>query len=140
MSRSSIMTTGIVLILVGIQLNLVETYVMTPRFTKFWNERFTAPLYTTEDVIQDPSGRIAYRAPSTANPSGYSNYPFNAGRYQDYTSGTPALQASWSQLASSTKEVALGTQKQITPPSWLCWPIIFMGAVIFLHGATLGKQ
>ena len=139
MSRSSIMTTGIVLILVGIQLNLVETYVMTPRFTKFWNERFTAPLYTTEDVIQDPSGRIAYRAPSTPTAPGYSNYPFSAGRYQDYTSGTPALQASWAQRASSQPKTAAGTQKQVTPPSWLCWPIIFMGAVIFLHGATLGK-
>jgi len=31
-------------------------------------------------------------------------------------------------------------QKAITPPGWLCWPSIFLGAVMFLYGAALGKQ
>ena len=29
------------------------------------------------------------------------------------------------------------TQKRISPPTWLCWPTLFLGVVLFLHGIAL---
>ena len=41
MRRTSIMTLGLVLIFIGIQLNLVDTYVLTPRFSNLLADHAT---------------------------------------------------------------------------------------------------
>ena len=134
MSRSSIMTNGVLLILLGIQLNLVDTYVMTPQFTTFWNERFSDPAEIANDAmtgITNNNNRFG------------NNYPFNRGfnapNYQNYTNGTPAFQASFPNKQFAQGNV-LAAQKRVTPPTWCCWPFIFLGAVVFLYGAALGKS
>lgn len=43
MSRTSIMTIGFLLIMIGIKLNMVESYVLSPTATKFWMERIEDP-------------------------------------------------------------------------------------------------
>ena len=130
MSRSSIMTNGILLVLLGFQLNLVDTYVMTPQFTGFWNERFSGPLFAEETA-----------APQVAQQesSGFMS-SFGFGNSNNDPSA-PVSQASFSQdKNSSSATVSEDSLKKFTPPSWLCWPLIFLGAVLFLHGAAFGRD
>ena len=42
MSRISLITWGLLLIFVGVQLNLVDSFVLTPRATKFWKSKLTS--------------------------------------------------------------------------------------------------
>ncbi len=131
MSRSSIMTNGILLVLLGMQLNLVDTYVMTPKFTDFWNERFSGPLFSEETSVPQVAQQES---------SGFMS-SFGFGTPQSNSLAVPTSQASFSNdnLASNTT-VSDESLKQFTPPSWLCWPLIFLGAVLFLHGAALGRN
>jgi hypothetical protein len=140
MSRTSIMTVGVLLILMGIQLNLVESFLLTEKATQFWTERLSNPFVNVSD------GRIA--GPG-ANLSGNSTeFPFSS-RFSDRSSpysfpsftrlrqgDLPVFQTSQSNKSSPSM---FGSQKSITPPAWLCWPSIFLGAVMFLYGAALGK-
>lgn len=101
------MTTGLFIILLGAQAYLVKAYVLTPDASRFVAERF-----------EDPNTL-------TANQAGFNSVPggFN---YQ---------QAAYSQV--SYQSAAPASQRSIAPPSWLCWPILFFGVVIFLHGIAL---
>ncbi|MCH2181249.1 MAG: hypothetical protein MK108_04520 [Mariniblastus sp.] len=132
MSRSSIMTNGILLVLFGFQLNLVDTYVMTPQFTGFWNERFSGPLFAEETT-----------APQVAQQesSGFmSSFGFGNSD-QNQASAVPVSQASFSQDKNAADAtISDDSLKQFTPPSWICWPLIFLGAVLFLHGAAFGRD
>lgn len=104
MRRSSIMTLGFVLIFLGIQLNLVQSYELTPRFSNFLSE----------------NGQMSNVATT--------NQKFNS----------PYYQASYPNVKVNQPNLFPGNVKTITPPTWLCWPVLFFGAVIFLHG--LGKR
>lgn len=129
MSRSSIMTNGILLVLLGFQLNLVDTYVMTPQFTGFWNERFSGPLFAEET----PAPEVAEQASS--------GFMSNFGFGSSSPSQVPVSPASFSENHdSSGATLSDESLKRFTPPSWLCWPLIFLGAVLFLHGAAFGRD
>ncbi len=129
MSRSSIMTNGILLVLLGIQLNLVDTYVMTPKFTGFWNERFSGPLFAEEAPVAQKENT------GFASSFGFGN------NNQNNSQQVPTSQASFSNDNMATNAAdSNGSLKQFTPPSWICWPLIFLGAVVFLHGAALGRD
>lgn len=111
MSRSTIMITGFLLILIGIQLNFVQTYTLTPRATKFWAERLAdpvdlGPLQTTNNQSNSP----------------FSQASFNNGTVKP-APGTMFLRA-----------------KEITPPNWICWPVMFVGAVLSLQGILLKRE
>ena len=113
MRRTSIMTLGLVLIFIGIQLNLVDTYVLTPRFSNL-----LADYATVEREV------VAAEAPA--------DVPSN-----------PYYQASYSnnnQAATKLGNSKLGSQKKITTPTWLCWPILFLGTVVFLNGASIKRE
>ena len=129
MSRSSIMTGGVLLVLLGIQLNFVDTYVMSSQFTDFCNERFSAPLFLEEvPVAQEESTNFG------------SGFGFGNNN-QNLSQPIPTSQASFSMNALDEDTASgSGELKQITPPSWMCWPLIFLGAVLFLHGAALGRN
>ncbi len=105
MRPSSIMTLGFVLIFLGVQLNLVESYELTPRFSNFLSE----------------NGQMSDSALMK-------NQEFNS-RYN---------QASYPKVNIDQSNIIPGNVKTITPPTWLCWPVLFLGAVIFLHG--IGKR
>lgn len=117
MSRTSVMTLGILLIFLGIKLNLVESYQLSPSATRFWMER-----------IEDPA--VAYQSAGMAQPGGYGfganpgyQSPYQVASYSNYNN--PALpQINW-------------PPKTIVPPNWLCWPVFFLGAVLLLHGVSL---
>ena len=104
------MTLGFVLIFFGIQLNLVESYELTPRFSNFLSE--------------NGGGGVMQPATNVVNTQQYNSPYYQA----SYPSNIPYSQ---SNLSS-----APGYVKTITPPSWLCWPVLFLGAVLFLHGLS----
>ncbi len=130
MNRTRIMTAGFVLIMLGIQLNLVRSYELTPRFTNFLSENGNGLVTST-----DPTNMIGqsnqFGQPnqfSLPNQSTVVNQQFNSPYYQaSYPAGAPLL-------ASQNPSVA----RFVTPPTWLCWPVLFLGAVVFLHG--FGKR
>ncbi len=151
MSRTSLMTVGCVLILVGVQLNLVESLVLTPTATGFLNERLTDPFETVPAATGSYSRNNAY-----ASNNGYyapqsnsrNNYPFSTPNYTNRQLNTPtsAYTAGYSRgtLTGATGNNAsggyFGSQRMITPPPWLCWPVIFLGGVTFLYGAALSRE
>lgn len=104
------MTIGLLLIFVGIQLYMIETYVLTSAATEFLNDRDgTGQEQPTESIAQQQQ---SYRSPffqtSYPNDSGNSSIP--------------------------------GNSKTISPPRWLCWPIGFLGCVLALHGLAMRKS
>lgn len=107
MRRNSTMTLGFVLILIGIQLNVVQSYELTPRFSNFLSENGGS-------VVSNQQTAAAL------------NQPFNSPYYQASHQNVTYNQAS--------AGVVTGNVKTITTPNWLCWPVLFLGAVIFLHG------
>ena len=58
MSRTSIMTIGFLLIMIGIKLNMIESYVLSPTATKFWMERIEDPTIAVQNGY-NPYGQPA---------------------------------------------------------------------------------
>ena len=109
MRRSSTMTVGFVLIFLGIQFALVDSYLLTPRIVNFASDQ----------------GQFAQVVPpSQVAPNQYQQSPFNQVGYQVPNQLSPAL-------ASVTP-----AQRTITPPRWLCWPLFFLGTVVLLQGIS----
>lgn len=126
MSRTVMMTIGFLLIFAGIQLHLVESYVLTPRITAFLSDKFSNqqaianPLYATN--AQQANGFPANPPNSPYRQAGYQN-PIN-------------VAANTAPLIGRNIVGASGVQSRvISPPHWVCWPVIFLGAVILLNGA-----
>ena len=193
MSRSTFVTTGVLAILLGIQMNFVDSFVLTPRATKFWQSRFKSSVFQTQPLDNLASGlpnlngsdtrgylpnadsnntafaqNPAYRAQQYGRqyaPQQYqqysrsfarNNYPFNTPNYanrQSFLPGNnrsafsggavPALPAGYSS-AGPLNQVAnigqFGPAKTITPPRWISWASIFLGAVLFIYGAAMGRE
>jgi len=106
MRRGTTMTLGFVLILIGIQLNVVQSYELTPRFSNFLSE----------------SGSIQGDRQASLN------QPFNSPYYQASFENT-----SFNQPANLPVPAPM---KVISIPNWVCWPVLFLGAVVFLHGVS----
>jgi hypothetical protein len=115
------MTIGFLLIFVGIQLNVVEQFQLSPQATRFWNER-----------IVDPASELVSEADPYAQARGWQQQP---SPYQ-----SPYFQASWSNPVTTQNQYGLSnpaTAKTLMHPSWICWPIFFAGTVFFLHGLSM---
>ena len=145
MSRSSLMTWGLLLILVGVQLNLVESFVLSPRATQFWNNRVTNQQLQTVPGNYVATSNGYFQGSNSTTVTQYGNqrfnsvqrnrYPYSTPNYQRYPSSrVPVYQSSYATSAANGGE--LGPQKMLTPPTWFCWPPIFLGSVLFLYGAA----
>ena len=106
MRRTSTMTLGFVLIFSGIQFALVDSYVLTPRIVNFLSDQ----------------GQFAQVVPPAQNQ--FQQSPFSQVGFQAPNQLAPAL------------TVAPPAQRTITPPRWLCWPLLFCGTVVLLHGIS----
>ena len=106
------MTLGFVLIFLGIQFALVDSYQLTPRIANFLSEQGSIPQLVPPQVVQNSNQRP------------YS--PYSQAGYQVPQQQAPPL------VTSISPE-----RRTITPPRWLCWPMLFCGTVVLLHG--LGK-
>jgi hypothetical protein len=114
------MTLGFVLIFVGIQLNLVETFVLTPRVSSFLSEHASS----NPNGLVDSEGLLGQ------------NTTYNSPYYQtSYPNGGGQLN-----LNNVTTPINFGTPKTITPPNWICWPVLFLGTVVFLHGFSMKRD
>ena len=112
------MTLGFVLFFVGIQLNLVESYVLTPRISSFLAEHRSSRMGALDN-------------PGDSNSNKAANSPY-------YQASYPA-EGNWFNRQDA-KPLNLGKLKTITPPSWICWPVMFLGTVVFLHGFSMAKD
>lgn len=133
MRRTSVMTMGFVLIFIGIQFNLVETYVLTPRFSSFLSEHASPvqPQGFVNGLVNPNSGIVD---PSIAQNS-IQNSPF----YQaSYPGSQPVNIAMNGPINRTVPNYA--APKVVTPPNWLCWPILFLGTVVFLHGFSMRRD
>jgi hypothetical protein len=41
--------------------------------------------------------------------------------------------------ASYSASPPLSPKRNFSPPHWVCWPALFIGAVFFLHGAAMRR-
>lgn len=117
MNRTSLMSTGFLLIFLGIQLHVVESFTMTRRVSNFLSDNFSG----------DPNELAP--AATVAVP----NFDNNG---QNYNS--PYYQASYgnTQVPFSAPAAFQPANRVINPPRWICWPVLFMGAVLILQGLT----
>jgi len=115
MSRTSLITMGFLLIFLGIQLNVVKSFTMTPRISNFLSDNFAG----------NPDGLNV--------PSPVSSPQSDANR-QNYNS--PYYQASYGNNATQFQRApAIGIgNRTVNPPQWICWPVLFFGAVLLLQG------
>lgn len=111
MHRTSTMALGFFLIFLGIQLNVVERYVMTPRTASLMSEDGTL-----RSTLREPIDNV--RNVNTAYDS-----PYYQASYQ-----TPTTISAYSPAA-----------REIRPPRWLCWPVLFLGAVILINGLAVRR-
>ncbi len=102
------MTNGFVLVFVGIQLNLVQSYELTPRMSNFLSDHGDVPA----NIDSAPNQRL--------------NSPY-------YQSSIPNVNY------NQTVNLA-GPPKVITTPPWLCWPVLFLGTIVFLHGFSKRRE
>lgn len=109
MHRITTIALGFFLIFLGVQLNVVERYTMTPR-----TANFLSPDGVVATTIERPADNV--------------NSAYDSSYYQaSYQTPT----------AVSTISPA---SREIRPPRWLCWPVLFLGAVILINGATLRRD
>lgn len=115
MGRTSLITMGFLLIFLGIQLNVVNSFTMTRSVGNFLSENFSA----------NPGGL------NVASPT--SPPQFDANR-QNYNS--PYYQASYGNNTTQFQRAPVVTvgNRTIHPPRWICWPVLFFGAVLLLQG------
>jgi len=114
MQRTSLMTLGFVLIFLGIQLALVDSYLLTPRFANFMAEqRNLAQVGSAPPIV-----RNQYQQPQS---------PYQQAGFQVPQQLPPVL--------ATTPAI----QRTISPPRWLCWPTLFLGTVVLLHGHTVQR-
>ena len=119
MSRTSLMSMGFLLIFLGIQLNIVESFTMTPRVSNFVNDNFSGNPNVNPNAIADNNLVPGFRA--DANRQNY-NSPY----YQtSYANNAPQI---------NTTLIPQIHDRTISPPRWICWPVLFLGAVLILQG------
>ncbi|MFK7768839.1 MAG: hypothetical protein AB8B55_16585 [Mariniblastus sp.] len=139
MRRTSTMTMGFVLIFIGIQLNLVETYVLTPRFSNFLSENRALDLTgQTQSPFMNQAAAVNSNRPMNFDPQlnanqNNPNAPYNSPYYQ-------ASFANGQMVAPFSSAANLGQPKTFSPPKWLCWPALFLGAVLFLQGLSIPRN
>ena len=129
-------------------MNLVESFVLTPGATRFWNERFVNYGFDAVpgNYLANSDGyfKTGDLMPRNSNASGiFSSESRNLYTTPNYqrprNSGVPVYPSGYGNNPLPNPAVAknqTGLQKMITPPSWFCWPPIFLGAVFFLYGAA----
>ena len=116
MNRPVMMTLGFLFVFFGIQLNVVDSYVLTPRMANFFADPNASP-QTIVPELSNANGpqfvQTGFNAPNAAT----SNFP------NQVTLSRPNNQAN----------------RVIRPPVWWGWPVMFLGAVFFLNGLAIRK-
>lgn len=114
------MTVGFLMVFCGFHFRVVESFVLTPQATKFIEEHsdgfdFGGDTYATNDVQN----------------GGYNNPALFTPTYQGTTYPTPQ----WQNVGFNNAPEPTA-KKTLTPPTWMGWPMICVGAVLWLFGFT----
>jgi hypothetical protein len=123
-NRNHYMTVGFLMIFSGFHFRVVESFVLTPEATKFLNEQHDG-LELTGSVIDQAGSR-----PLANNGSFLSQNQFAS------QSGSPTWNTAGYVRPTTEK---IGEQKVVTPPNWMGWPMIYVGAILTLFGLTMQK-
>jgi len=126
------MATGFVLIFLGIQLNLVETYTLTPRFSNFLSEHASARPTLDYSSINLPNPQINPNNGFTNQNFSQNNSPYSQASFPSANNGGG--------LIPQQPFQTFGPPKVIRPPSWISWPVLFLGTVVFLHGLSMRRD
>ena len=113
MNRTVMMTLGFLFVFLGIQLNVVDSYVLTPRMANFLADHNSGPRALVEPAAGGESQFVQ---------TGYSGV--NGVSFPNQVT-LPNRQG----LAN----------RVIRPPVWWGWPVMFFGAVFFLNGLAVRK-
>lgn len=155
MSRYTTMTLGFLLVFLGIKFHMVETYFLSSKATQFWMERIADPASTPAENGYNSINQIVDRyAPNQIRGQYNNNQPYNP-----YSNGSVGSSGFGSQNSSVFQSASYQTpyqpapamnqaagangfwpQKQISTPRWLGWPVLFLGAVFVLHGASMRRS
>jgi hypothetical protein len=125
-NRNHYMTVGFLMIFCGFHFRVVESFVLTPEATKFLHEQHDG-LELTGSVFQENGEKAANQS---------SNGMFLP-KYQTVAQSGGGTLSTASYSRSET--LADSTKKVITPPNWMGWPMIYIGAVLALFGITMSK-
>ena len=116
-NRTHYLTLGFLMMFVGCHFRIVESFVLTPQTTSFIKENseggfgFGGDTYSTTDM-QNPQMNNLFSP-----------------QYQQASYSAPWQNAGFNNEATVEK-------KTVTPPTWLGWPMICVGAVLWLFGFT----
>jgi len=119
------MTVGFLMVFCGFHFRVVESFVLTPQATRFINEQQDG-LELTGDLYSDSSLGAVNR-----DGSFLPNY-----RQASQAGNRPLSNASFSRMTAEPTE----EKKVITPPNWMGWPMIYVGAVLILFGLTTPRS
>ena len=103
-------TFGFLLIFFGIQLNVVDSYVVTPRMSHFLSDNFSNT---------HPTDGLPFAQPEIINQT-----PFSQASFGQQGAALPRPVTALSNIPN----------RVIRPPGWIGWPVMFLGAVFFLNG------
>ena len=129
MRRTSTMTLGFLLIFIGIQLNLVETYVLTPRVSNFLTANGSSRFNSNASAINPAGNGIVNVNPQFNRQPGIQNSPYNS----------PYYQGSFPQ-AQFEPNANVRPAKTFSPAKWLCSPVLFFRAVLLLQGFSFRRS
>lgn len=115
MSRTSLVTMGFLLIFMGIQLHVVKSFTMTRSVSNFLSENFSANPAGINEPLPMPLPQFDPNRQNYNSPYYQASYANQAAQYQR----APALNVG---------------NRTINPPHWICWPVLFLGAVLLLQG------
>ena len=115
MGRTSLITAGFLLIFMGIQLNVVKSFTMTRSISNFLNENFSGDPGELNVASPIPSPQFDTKQQNYNSPYYQASYGNNTAQFQRPT------------------PVGIGG-RTIHPPHWICWPVLFFGAVLLLQG------
>lgn len=120
-NRTHYMTVGFLMVFCGFHFRVVESFVLSPEATKFINEQ--------HDSLQ-LTGNVYDASPNAGSTMlGYQN-----------ASATKAPNTTTAGFVRSTTSPEGVTQKIVTPPNWMGWPMIYVGAILALFGLTMQKE
>jgi len=132
MRRTSIMATGFILIFIGIQLNLVETYTLTPRFSNLLSEHASVRPNPNNSSINLFNPQLNPNNGFTVQNFAQNNSPYSQASFPNRNNGGG--------LSPQQPLQTFGPPKVIRPPSWISWPVLFLGTVGFLHGLSMRRD
>ncbi len=151
MSKTAAMTLGLVLTFFGAELFLVKSWLLNPTATRIFNENFAD---NNGSYFNGNGGGlfggntggsgITRYANSTSRPPGQS-WPYYRTDQAGYNSGSGGIFSNGSYRTPGSSFISspdvgrmdMTGRQLFVPPSWIMWPVLFVGAIFFLYGVSL---